>query len=322
MSEIPSTAASRPSETPWERTLICELAREALKEQRRGRRWNIFFKLAFLIYITVALFLYTPGSLFDDEEQGPHTALVDISGTISADSEASADRIVTGLRAAFKDEEAKGVIIRINSPGGSPVQAGYIYDEIRRLKAEHQKKKVFAVIGDLCASGGYYIAVAADQIYADESSLVGSIGVLLNGFGLVEAMNKVGVERRLYTAGENKGFLDPFSPVNEGQVEHLQGVLDVLHQEFIRVVREGRGARLKGDEQLFSGLIWSGAESKELGLVDAFGSASYVAREILGAERIVDYTPQPGLLQRFADRVGVGLARAISTQFGVNPVPR
>ncbi|MBT6273589.1 MAG: S49 family peptidase [Chromatiales bacterium] len=317
-------AADHPQPSPpadakggWEQKLVADLALGALKEQRRTRRWGIFFKFAFLTYAIVIGYLYSPASLFESDEDGPHTALIEIQGTISATSEASADRIVTGLRAAFKDEQTAGVIIRINSPGGSPVQSGYINDEIRRLRAKHPETPVHAVIADICASGGYYVAVAADQIHADESSLVGSIGVLLNGFGFVDAMEKFGVERRLYTAGKNKGFLDPFSPVREEHVEHLQGVLKQLHQEFIRVVKAGRGDRLKDDEALYSGLVWSGEEGKRLGLVDALGSAGSVARDVIGAERIVDFTPKPGVLQRLADRLGVQIGKAIATASGL-----
>jgi protease-4 len=248
--------------------------------------------------------------------RGPHTALVEVDGVIASDSEASADLIVTGLRAAFKDKNTKGVILRINSPGGSPVQAGYVYDEIKRLRKKHENTKVYAVIVDVCASGGYYIAAAADEIYADKASLVGSIGVLMNGFGFVGTMDKLGVERRLITAGEHKGMMDPFSPLKKEDQQHMQNMIDGVHQQFINVVKEGRGDRLKDNPDLFSGLIWNGDESVELGLVDALGSSSYVAREIIGAEKIVDFTPRANFIDRFANQLGASVAKMMMQTLG------
>ena len=242
----------------------------------------------------------------------PHTALVELNGAIAADSDASADVIVGGLRAAFEHEQTKGVIVRINSPGGSPVQSGYINDEMRRLREKYPDIPLYAVITDICASGGYYVAVGADAIYADESSLVGSIGVVMNGFGFVDAMKSIGVERRLYTAGEHKGFLDPFSPEQAPEVEHLQTVLKDLHEEFINVVKRGRGDKLADDEKLFSGFVWTGRQGIELGLVDELASAGTVARDVVGVERIVDFTPRKGLFERTLSQFGTSIGAAIT----------
>ncbi len=298
---------SNETEYKDEKDILSQLAFASLTEQRRARRWNIFFKGLFAAYFFVLIFmLYLPGATKDvGKASKEHTAIIDIEGVISSSSEASADNIISGLRSAFKAEKSKAVILRINSPGGSPVQAGYINDEIYRLKKKYPKKKVYAVIVDICASGGYYIAAAADEIYADKASMVGSIGVLMNGFGFVDAMKKLGVERRLYTAGAHKGFLDPFSKANPEDVKHVQGLLKNIHQQFINTVRKGRGDRLKENDKLFSGLVWSGEESVKLGLVDGLASSSYVAREIVKVENLVDYTPRPNFVDRFAEKLGV-----------------
>jgi len=308
---------SPPDQGQWERELVNRLAFSALAEQRRTRRWGIFFKFAILAYLMALLVLYLPLGRLAPSAGEKHTALVEVSGIISDDSEASADNIVAALRAAFKDDDTAGVILRINSPGGSPVQAGYVNDEIGRLRKKHPKIPLYAVITDMCASGGYYIAAAADRIYADKASVVGSIGVLMNGFGFVGTMEKLGVERRLLTAGESKGMLDPFSPANPTEVAHIEGVLNELHGQFIEVVKRGRGDRLTGGEELFSGLVWSGERSVELGLVDALGSSSYVAREIIGVEEIRDFTPRRDLLERIADRIGMAMATGVSRSVGV-----
>ena len=298
----------------WQRDLINRLSFAALIEQRRARRWSIAFKFAFLIYLVVVTIIYIPIGLFPDVESGKHTALVEVQGLISDQSDASADVVVSGLRAAFEDDNTVGVIVRINSPGGSPVQAGYINDEIARLREKYPKIPLYAVITDICASGGYYVAAAAEKIYADKSSVVGSIGVLMNGFGFVDTMEKLGVERRLMTAGEHKGFLDPFSPENPAEVAHVQKILDRIHQQFIDTVRRGRGDRLKEDASLFSGLIWTGDQSIELGLVDALGSSSYVAREVIGAEDIVDFTPKRSYLEALAERFGAAFGRGVGAR--------
>ena len=250
---------------------------------------------------------------------GKHTALVELQGVISP-TEASADKIISGLQAAFKDKDTKGVILRINSPGGSPVQAGYINDEIKRLRSQHPDIPLYAVVEDICASGGYYVAAAADKIYVDKASLVGSIGVLMDGFGFTNGMEKLGIERRLLTAGENKGFLDPFSPINATQKAYAETMLGEIHQQFISVVRQGRGKRLKETPETFSGLIWTGQKSIEIGLADALGSTDYVAREIIKAENIVDFTPQEGFAERFAKRFGAVMAKSFNplAQTGVN----
>jgi protease-4 len=242
---------------------------------------------------------------------GKHTALVDLRGVISPDTIGSAENINAGLQHAFKDKKTQGVILRINSPGGSPVQSGYINDEIRRLRAEYPDIPLYAVVEDICASGGYYIASAADKIFVDKASMVGSIGVLMNGFGFTGVMEKLGIERRLLTAGENKAFLDPFSPTNIEQEKYARKMLGEIHRQFIEVVRQGRGQRLKEDPEIFSGIMWTGEKSVELGLADAMGSADYVAREVIKAEHIVDYTTREGFAERFAKRLGGVTAEAL-----------
>lgn len=328
MSEEHQKTETQPATPLWEREVLNRLVFATLKEQRRARRWSVFFKLLFMIYLFVLLFLFKPdwqnfGMLEDKETAGgKHTALIEIDGIISPETEASADKVISGLRAAFEDELTAGVILRINSPGGSPVQAGYINDEIVRLREKYQDKNIplYTVITDICASGGYYIAVASDKIFADKASIVGSIGVLMNGFGLVEAMEKLGVERRLLTAGEHKGFLDPFSPLKPEDVSHIKGLLDDIHQQFIDTVKTGRGTRLKYTEQdkLFSGLVWTGEQALALGLIDGLGSSSYVAREIIKAEKIKDFTLKPNYLDRFAERLGTTMANTFAQQLKLN----
>ncbi len=305
-----STENQGPSgDKDWERRLVERLALGALTEQQRARRWSIFFKSLLFIYLFLLLFVV----LFEGWEDSristeDHTALIEIKGFIGSDEEASADNVIRGLRAAFKDKKTRAVILRINSPGGSPVQAGYINDEIYRLRNLHPEIKLYAVITDICASGGYYIASAAHQIYADKASLVGSIGVVMDSFGFARALEKLGIERRIWTAGEHKGFLDPFSPLKAEDVTHIQGVLSEVHRQFIEIVKKGRGERLKNDPNMFTGLVWTGEQGLELGLVDALGSSSYVAREIVGIERIVNFTEQEDYLARFAKRLGAAAA--------------
>ena len=289
-------------------------AREALREQRLARRWNTFFKSLFFLYLLAILILSIPnltrGAWLSGEK---FTALVDLQGVIASDSRASADAMITGLRAAFEDENTAGVILRINSPGGSPVQSGYINDEIRRLRDKYPDIPLYAVLQDICASGGYYVAAAADEIYADKSTIVGSIGVRMDSFGFVESMEKLGVERRLLTAGEHKGFLDPFLPLQENDVRHINSLLAEIHDQFINTVRAGRGDRLVESDELFSGYVWTGERGLALGLVDALGSSSFVAREIIGAEEIVNFTPRQDLLDRFARKVGASLSEMLLT---------
>lgn len=303
----------------WQADVISKLAFAAVDEQRRTRRWNIFFKSLFFIYflvVLIAAFSSSEGKTSMGKSV-EHTALVEVQGVIADGAEASADNIIKGLRSAFEEKKAKAVILRINSPGGSPVQAGYVYDEIKRLRKIYKDKKVYAVVSDMCASGGYYIAVAADEIYADKASIVGSIGVVMNGFGFTKAMEKLGVERRLYTAGTSKGFLDPFSEIKSSDKKHIQTLLGTIHKQFIDTVKEGRGKRLVDDEKLFTGLVWTGEESVALGLTDGLGNSSFVAREIIEAETIIDYTPRPNYLDRFADRLGVAMASIFEKGFSL-----
>lgn len=302
----------RPGDEAWERTLISRLATAAIDEQRRARRWGIFFKALLFVYLFALLLAYLPFELGEGRlGKEPHTALIEVQGIIAQDSRASADNIVSGLREAFKDRRTAGIILRINSPGGSPVQAGYIHDEIFRLKDQYPDIPLYAVITDVCASGGYYVAAAADHIYADKASVVGSIGVRLDSFGFVEAMEKLGIERRLLIAGENKGLLDPFLPLKPEDAAHAQSLLDEIHEQFVNAVRKGRGDRLADDSRLYSGLIWTGEQSLELGLVDGLGSSSYVARELIGAERMIDFTPRESYLDRVARQLGSGAAELL-----------
>ena len=303
----------------WERRALETLANDIVVERRRARRWSIFFRLLTLAVIVVgALALFglagTRGQLCIDK----CTAVVHLEGEIDREGRASAENIIQGLHAAFEHPGTKGVLLRINSPGGSPVQSGYVYDEIRRLRAEYPQIKLYAVIADLGASGAYYIASAADEIYADKASLVGSIGVTAAGYGFVGAMDKLGVERRTYTAGEHKAFLDPFSPAKPEETEFWQGVLNTTHQQFIAMVKQGRGERLKDKEhpELFSGLIWSGEQAKALGLVDGLGSASYVARDIVGEKNLVDFTVQESPFDRFSKRIGASVAEHLAMWMG------
>lgn len=309
------SAQSRQVNPNWDRELIISLATASLTEQRRARRWGVFFKALLLIYLFVLLVTFGNYEFGAEPlEGGRHTAVVDISGLIAPSEDASAENILSGLQAAYDDSDTAGVIVHINSPGGSPVQAGIIYDEIRRLRAQHTTVPLYAVITDVCASGGYYIAAAADKIYADKASIVGSIGVRIDSFGFVEAMRNLGVERRLLTAGESKGLMDPFLPSNQRQMRHVQGLLDRIHDQFINAVKVGRGERLKDDPRLFSGLIWTGEESVENGLIDELASLEKVARDVIGAKRLVNFSPRKGVLERFADRLGAAISTAVSGQ--------
>jgi protease-4 len=292
--------------TPALDSTLWRVAHEVMQDRRSERRWRVFFRLAWLGVVLAVLWALFVARNHVAAPSGPHTALVEVQGEIAADTDASAERIVAALKAAFEDRTAQAVVLRINSPGGSPVQAGIVNDEIRRLKAKHGKK-VYAVVEEICASGAYYIAVAADEIYVDKASLVGSIGVLMDGFGFTGTMEKLGVERRLLTAGENKGMLDPFSPQDEKQTAYAKAMIDQIHQQFIKVVQDGRGARLKADKETFSGLFWNGEEAIKLGLVDKVGNLDFVAREVVKAEEIIDYTPQDNLAERFAKRFGAAV---------------
>jgi len=291
-----------------------------LLQQRSERRWRNFIRLAwFGLALAVAWAVFAQ-RLLPTAPSTPHTALVEVRGEIAADSEASAEALVASLRSAFEDQGAVAVVLRINSPGGSPVQSGIVNDEILRLKAKH-KKKVYAVVEEMCASGAYYIAVAADEIFVDKASVVGSIGVLMDGFGFTGLMEKAGVERRLLTAGENKGMLDPFSPQNEKQNAYAKAMIDQIHQQFIKVVREGRGKRLKESPDTFSGLFWNGEEAVRLGLADRLGNLDFVAREVIKAEEIIDYTPRENVAERLAKRFGAAAgAGAVRAMRELSPI--
>ncbi len=300
----------------WERKVITQLAESSLREQKRARRWGIFFKLLTFAYIAGIIYMYGNASITDANLNEKHTALVELNGVIADKEEANADSIITALRDAFDSENTAGVILRINSPGGSPVQSGYVYDEIRRLREKHPETPLYAVVTDICASGGYYIASAADKIYADKASIVGSIGVRMDSFGFVEAMSKLGIESRTLTAGENKALLDPFLPENKVAKAHLQSMLAEIHEQFINAVKVGRGDRLDTSvDGIFSGFIWTGEYAVKIGLIDELASSSYVAREVIGADTIVNYTVEEDIFERFADRLGSTTAKVLSTQF-------
>lgn len=312
----------------WERDTLNRLAFATLNEQRRTRRWRIFFVSLFFIYlftsyITIMNPSWLQNIIGDEHTTQKHTALVEINGVIAANADASADNIISGLRKAFKDKNTKAVIMRINSPGGSPVQSGYINDEIKRLRKKYPKIPLYAVATDLCASGGYYIAVAADKIYADKATIIGSIGVLMSGFGFVKAMEDFGIERRLLTAGKNKGFLDPFSPAKQSDINHVKVLLEEIHQQFINQVKKGRKKSLdaKGQShlldnpELYTGLVWTGEKALELGLIDGLASSSYLAREIIKAKKIKNFTHKDSYFDRFAERIGATMANTISQEF-------
>jgi protease IV len=294
----------------WERGLIEKLATAALKEQRRARLWGIFWKLLTFAYITVVLVLAVDWGA-PDSKSGRHTALVDIKGVIAPGTDSSAEKVALALQAAFKDKNTQGVVLRINSPGGSPVQSQTIFDEMRRLRTKHPAIPLYVVVEDLCASGGYFVAAAADKIYVAKSSLVGSIGVRMDNFGVVGLMEKLGIERRLITAGKNKALLDPFLPLEEEHKQIAIQLIDEIHGQFVAAVREGRGKRLKETPDMFTGLVWTGAKSVELGLTDGIGTLDYVAREVVKAEDIVDYTQKENLAEKFAKRFGAGAAGAM-----------
>ncbi|WP_353396068.1 S49 family peptidase [Hydrogenophaga sp. 5NK40-0174] len=296
---------------PWERELVEKLVLAQLREQKAVRRWRIFSRLLWLSIIGAFLWLMFFSEQLRPSVKTPHTAVIEIRGEISAGAEASAENVLASLRAAYDDEAAKAVVLLINSPGGSPVQAGIINDEIVRLRGLHPDKRVYAVVQDLCASAAYYIAASADEIYVDKASLVGSIGVLMDGFGFTGLMEKLGVERRLLTAGEHKGMLDPFSPQDEAERAYIQSMLTEIHTQFIDVVKEGRGDRLKETPETFSGLVWSGQEAVEIGLADGLGSLDQVARELVKAEEVVDYTQRESVGMRLARELGMSMGRGV-----------
>jgi protease-4 len=319
-----STLAAAPTAGNWERDTLEKLVFATIKERRASRRWGIFFKLLTLGLAFFALWAYFDFNFSgsDMEALGRHTALIEIDGSIESEGHGSADVVIPSLNKAFADVGSVAIVLRINSPGGSPVQAGMIVDEILRLRKSYPAKQLYVVVDEICASGGYYIAAAADKIYVNKASIVGSVGVLMDGFGFTGAMEKLGVERRLLTAGENKGFLDPFSPQSDKHKAHAQAMLNEIHQQFISVVRTGRGKRLKETPETFSGLFWSGAKAVEMGLADGFGSVDSVARDVIKVEDIVDYTAHEGLPERVLKKFGaaVGGGAVKSVYHGAKPV--
>ena len=312
----PDSATPGTSATDSSNQALAELLRETLDERRRARRWNIGFRILYVLIAAAAIAAVMSRGGSNVGPTGAHTALVRIEGVIEDNGEASADHVTEALQEAFDNPYVKGVVLQIDSPGGSPVQSDLIYREIRRLRALHQDTPVHAVVGDICASGGYYIAAAADQIHVNPSSIVGSIGVIMNGFGFTGGMERLGVERRVLTAGENKAFLDPFAPTKPDEVAHARKLLDSIHAQFIDAVKQGRGDRLKDDGQLFGGLMWTGTQAIELGLADAVGSAGSVAREVIEAEDVVDYTARPDIAERLAKRLGAAAGTAMAKALG------
>ncbi len=314
------SASSAKDEASWERQTIEKLALAAIKEQRTSRRWGIFFKFLTFAYLAIVVLALVDLPIFGKKSGSfeKHTALVELHGVIDSTGSSSADKITDALGRACKDENTDGVVLRINSPGGSPVQSGIIYDEIRRLRGKYPDKPLYVVVEDLCASGGYYVASSADKIYVDKASIVGSIGVIMDGFGFTGTMEKLGVERRAYHAGENKAFLDPFSPVNEKQKAYVTQMLEEIHRQFITVVRKGRGKRLKETADTFSGLIWTGERSIAIGLADAYGTVDSVARDVIKAETVVDYSEKENVAERLAKRFGASAASELADRL----VPR
>ncbi|MFZ3140441.1 S49 family peptidase [Polaromonas sp.] len=325
--DAPEAIAKKPADTNassvpgWERATLEKLAFAALNEQKATRRWKTFVRLSWLLFFVILLWLALQRGTPATDASVPHTAVVEIKGEIAAGADASAEFVNAALRSAFEDEGSKAIVLLINSPGGSPVQAGMMNDEILRLKAKH-KKPVYAVVEESCASAAYYIAVSADQIFVDKASIVGSIGVLMDGFGFTGLMDKLGVERRLLTAGENKGFLDPFSPQSGKQRAFAQAMLEQIHQQFIAVVKAGRGKRLKEMPEMFSGLFWNGQQAVELGLADHLGNLDYVAREVVKVEEIIDYTRRDNVAERLAKKFGAAMGEGAMKAFQAIPALR
>ncbi len=300
----------------WEREAIEKLAFAAIDEQRKTRRWSIFFKSLMFIYLAVVLGIGMYPSLkssFSSDSEAGHTAIINISGVIAEDKSANANAIISALRSAVKDENTKGIILHVNSPGGSPVQSSYIFNEIRKIKSEHPEMPIYAVASDICASGCYFIAAAADKIFVNPSSLIGSIGVIMDGFGFVDTMKMLGVERRLVTAGAHKALMDPFSPANADEKKYMEQVLAQVHQQFISAVKEGRGDRLADNDEIFSGLVWTGEQGVKLGLADDFGNDDSVASDIIGAKKRVNFTVQERLLDRLVGKMGASFAHSLSS---------
>jgi protease IV len=309
--QINPTSGTKPG---WEREIVEKLAFAAISEQRKARRWGIFFKLLMFGYLLLVLGIAMYPKFKQEMGVGGknHTAVIDLVGMIAENQNANAESIIDSLRNAAKDKNTKGIILHANSPGGSPVQSAYVYDEIKKIKKEHPDLPIHAVVSDVCASGCYYIVSATDKIYASPASLIGSIGVIMDSFGFVETMQKLGVERRLLTAGEHKAMLDPFSPSKPVENQYMQNLINQVHQQFIGAVKSGRGKRLKETPDMFSGLVWTGEESVKLGIVDAMGTQDYVAKEVIGAETLVDFTQQERLVDRLAGKLGASLGLGLN----------
>jgi protease-4 len=298
--------------------LLSQLAMEFLREKKRAQRRRLFKYTLIMALIGWGIYLYftAPDDAGQDSNR-PHVGLIDVKGTMMADDSANAENFSKSIRKAYTSKALKALILRIDSPGGSPVQADYIYNTIRYYRQKHTDIKIYAVCVDTCASAAYYIAAAADEIYANPSSLVGSIGVIYNGFGMVDTIHKLGATRRLQMAGRNKGFMDPFSPTNPIQEKHLQDMLDIIHQEFINRVKAGRGPRLLIDDDTFSGLFWTGVQAKQRGLIDGFASSGQVARDIIHVDNIVDYSQKDNPFERVAKRMGVAMVNELPEAFGL-----
>ncbi len=311
----PSIKSESNREFGWEREIIEKLALAAVKEQTKARRWNVFFKSLFFVYLFVlfGISIYPKIKNNFGSDGGHHTAVINVTGVIAEDKDANAIDIIKNLREAVKDNQTKGIILHSNSPGGSPVQSNYVYEEIRNIKKEHPNLPIYAVVSDICASGCYYIASASDKIFVNPSSLIGSIGVIMEGFGFVDIMQKVGVERRLITAGTHKAMLDPFSPPKNDETIFVQDLLNQVHQQFITAVKTGRGDRLKETPDMFSGLVWSGEASVKLGVADAYGNDDYVAKNIIGAEKLVNYKQETSLLDKMAGKLGASFGNALGS---------
>jgi protease-4 len=309
------TVSSETTRQPWEREVLQGLLADNLREKRRARRWRVFLQICWLLLgLLIMLTIWSGDKSVNPEVSTKHTALVSLEGEIAAGSTSSAENIISALQSAFSEANSVAVILKINSPGGSPVQAGMINNEIRRLRTQYKHKQLYVVVEEVCASGGYYIAAAADKIFVNQASMIGSIGVMMDGFGFVGLMKNLGVERRLYTAGNHKGMLDPFTPQSEQNREYVQKMLDEIHQQFITAVRQGRGSRLKETPELFSGLVWTGQSSINLGLADGLGSIESVARDVIKTENIVDYTQREGLVDRISRRLGASIGES-ATRF-------
>ncbi|NOT13547.1 MAG: S49 family peptidase [Methylococcaceae bacterium] len=299
----------------WEREIIEKIALASITEQTRARRWGVFFKSMMLVYLIAVFVAAMYPSLekdFGSDSKG-HTAVINLVGMIAENTDANAADIIASLRNAVKDKSTKGIILHANSPGGSPVQSNYVFEEIRNIKKEHPTLPIYSVVSDICASGCYYIASASDKIFVNPSSLIGSIGVLMDGFGFVDSMQKLGIERRLLTAGSHKAMLDPFSPPRQDETQFMQGLLDQVHQQFISAVKTGRGDRLKETPDMFSGLVWTGEEGVKLGIADDFGNDDYVAKNIIGTEHQVDFTKQGRLIDKLAGKLGASFGQTIGS---------